>query len=162
MKEIILKSTPLHHAASEGHIELVELLIGNGAHIEALNNYNHTPLVKSIISGKIETTKLLLDCGAVFEWLFQQYSQSITSKSSLLDGGLHIASKYGHNKFAKVMIECGADENAVIILVLSLLLLQHYLLLTLIYWTMELMLIFLVQHIEENNHHLLLHYIIGA
>ena len=36
--------TPLHHAASDGHAEMVELLLERGAHINARDNYGRTAL----------------------------------------------------------------------------------------------------------------------
>ena len=36
--------SPLHHAAWNGHKEIVELLIVNGADVNAKDNYKSTPL----------------------------------------------------------------------------------------------------------------------
>ena len=36
--------TPLHYAVGEGHTKVVELLIANGADVNAKNNWNGTPL----------------------------------------------------------------------------------------------------------------------
>ena len=40
----ISESTPLHEAASDGRKEVVELLIANGADVNAKDNYGKTPL----------------------------------------------------------------------------------------------------------------------
>ena len=37
-------TTPLHHASSIGNTEVVQLLIDNGANINAKNNFGSTPL----------------------------------------------------------------------------------------------------------------------
>ena len=43
-----LKKTALHDAALEGHKEIVELLIDNGANVNAKNTIGETPLHQAV------------------------------------------------------------------------------------------------------------------
>ncbi len=56
--------TPLHYAASRGHMEVAEYLILKGATIDSLSQSNTTPLMMAVISGNEPLIKLLLDKGA--------------------------------------------------------------------------------------------------
>ena len=59
--------TALLYAASEGHTEIVELLLDRDADIEARNRYGDTALMYAIREGDIEIVKLLLDRDADIE-----------------------------------------------------------------------------------------------
>ena len=50
---------PLHLAADNGHKEMVELLIANGADVNAKNKNGNTPLDSSSLSKQTETADLL-------------------------------------------------------------------------------------------------------
>ena len=56
--------TPLHYAASNGHISVVKLLLENYAYIDAESPNGTTPLMMASMYGSPETVKLLLDEGA--------------------------------------------------------------------------------------------------
>ena len=51
------------HAAKNGHIEVVRLLLDNGADINA-NFFGSTALKYSAMNGHVEVVKFLLDKGA--------------------------------------------------------------------------------------------------
>jgi len=57
--------TPLHDAAFHGHKKVVEILIANGADVNA-RNYPHksTPLHLAAATGSVEIVKVLLEAGA--------------------------------------------------------------------------------------------------
>ncbi|KAL3849933.1 hypothetical protein ACJIZ3_011815 [Penstemon smallii] len=55
--------TPLHCASEKGHATLIQLLISNGADIEAVYDYE-TPLLAAASKGKKEAVKILLDHNA--------------------------------------------------------------------------------------------------
>lgn len=55
---------PIHYAATNGHLQIVQFLLGNGAMINALSPSETTPLMMAIGSGNDELIKYLLDNGA--------------------------------------------------------------------------------------------------
>jgi ankyrin repeat protein len=74
---------PIHHAARNGDTEIVRLLIGHGADVNAVNTRGHTVLYCAGGHGHVHTMQLLLDEGAdcdarfthdgktLLEWLAQ-------------------------------------------------------------------------------------------
>jgi cytohesin len=56
--------TPLHRAARYGDKELVELLIANGADVNAKDKWGYTPLLWAIFSRDKDMMKLLIAKGA--------------------------------------------------------------------------------------------------
>ncbi len=56
--------TPLHYAASSGHIPIIKMLLENYAYIDAESPNGSTPLMMAGMYGSIEAVKLLLDEGA--------------------------------------------------------------------------------------------------
>ena len=56
--------TPLHYAVVEGHTEVVELLIANGANVNAKDEEGWTPLHLTAYWGGKEITELLIAKGA--------------------------------------------------------------------------------------------------
>ena len=58
------KDSPLHNAAYWGHINIVELLLDNGAEVDIKNKYRNTPLHYAAWSGHREIVQLLLNAGA--------------------------------------------------------------------------------------------------
>jgi ankyrin repeat protein len=56
--------TPLHYAATNGHLAVLELLLENHAYIDAASPNSSTPLMMAAHYGSIAAVKLLLDAGA--------------------------------------------------------------------------------------------------
>ncbi len=59
--------TPLIHAVLSGRAELVELLIGAGARLEAGDDAKHTPLMYAVIAKNPAMVRLLFRAGARFD-----------------------------------------------------------------------------------------------
>lgn len=91
-------TTPLHHASSIGNTEVVQLLIVNGANINAKNNVGSTPLHYASTEGNTEVVNLLIDNGA-----------DINVKDHVDTTPLHKASFKGHTEVVKLLIDNGAD-----------------------------------------------------
>jgi ankyrin repeat protein len=58
--------SPIHYAATNGHLQIVQFLMANGAMINALSPSETTPLMMAIGSGNDDLIKYLLDNGADF------------------------------------------------------------------------------------------------
>lgn len=56
--------TPLHYAATGGHLALIELLLDHHAYIDAESPNGTTPLMMAAQYGSIDAVKLLLEAGA--------------------------------------------------------------------------------------------------
>ena len=95
-------STPLHHAAENGHLAICSLIIGN---IEdknpAENNNGYTALHYAAIKGHLDICKLIVE--------------KVKNKNPESFNGtpLHLAAKYGHLKICKLLIENGADKKQI-------------------------------------------------
>ncbi|OIP14656.1 MAG: hypothetical protein CO105_12395 [Comamonadaceae bacterium CG_4_9_14_3_um_filter_60_33] len=55
---------PLHYAATNGHLEVMQLLLAHYAYIDAASPNNTTPLMMAAHYGTPDSVKLLLDAGA--------------------------------------------------------------------------------------------------
>ena len=56
--------TPLHYAASNGHVDVIKLLLENYAYIDAESPNGTTPLMMASMYGSPEAVKLLVEEGA--------------------------------------------------------------------------------------------------
>ena len=56
--------TPLHYAATRGHLPVISLLLDNYAYIDANSPNNTTPLMMAAFYGTPSAVKLLLEAGA--------------------------------------------------------------------------------------------------
>jgi len=56
--------TPLHYAASNGHLEVINLLLDKYAYIDAASPNGTTPLMMAALYGTPAAVKLLLEAGA--------------------------------------------------------------------------------------------------
>ena len=124
------KSTPLQFAAQGGHKKIVELLIAegadvnanedgssplhiaanreiaelliaNGAEVNAKKGFGITPLHSALFVKRKEIAKLLIAKGA-----------DVNTKSEEGATPLHLAATSGHNEIVELLIAKGADVNA--------------------------------------------------
>jgi uncharacterized protein len=56
--------TPLHYAATKGHLEVINVLLENHAYIDAASPNGSTPLMMAAMYGTPSAVKLLLEAGA--------------------------------------------------------------------------------------------------
>jgi uncharacterized protein len=56
--------TPLHYAATHGHLSIMQLLLDEHAYIDAESPNGTTPLMMAALYGTAEAVKLLLEAGA--------------------------------------------------------------------------------------------------
>jgi ankyrin repeat protein len=98
----------LHLTVERGHVDIVKLLIQNGADVNAVDSEKCTSLHHVASTGHVTIAKLLIQSGADVNALMNgDYFNSEQNFTAL-----HIASKYGHVGVAKVLIQNGADVNA--------------------------------------------------
>ena len=93
------QKTPLHHAALNGHKDIVNLLLENYAEIDSLDEWNDTPLLHAVEKGHIDIVKLLLEnqsnINAINAW--KKWTP------------LHYASENGHTDIVKILIDKTTD-----------------------------------------------------
>lgn len=58
------EETALHVAAKEGHVEVVEVLLRNGARVDARSRFGWTPLIWAVACGGVDVATVLLQAGA--------------------------------------------------------------------------------------------------
>ena len=83
-------------------VEVAQLLIDAGSHVNSVTNTNITPLHEAVIRGRLDLVLYLTSVGAEID-------------SRALDGftPLHVAAQEGHEAIMKHLLEGGADSEAV-------------------------------------------------
>ncbi|KAH9061879.1 hypothetical protein EDB87DRAFT_1830686 [Lactarius vividus] len=95
-----LYETPLH-AAFKGDVEIVWLLLENGADVNIRDDLDRTPLHRASIAGFPDVVRWLLDHGVDLE--AQQFDHSTA---------LHLAACFGRLNVADVLVKHHAEVNA--------------------------------------------------
>ena len=80
---------PLHCAESEGHTQIVKLLLNYGADVTEMEEEGETPLLLASAAGHLEVVRMLVQAGA--DPLFHPYFGD-------LDDAVEIAKTNGHNE----------------------------------------------------------------
>jgi ankyrin repeat protein len=95
-----LDSTPLIVAAGKEHVEIVEILIGSGADVNATGEFDITALSETAIKGNNEIVTMLLEAGAEID------AVNKWGKTALM-----WAADYGQIDTVKLLLEAGADPS---------------------------------------------------
>ena len=126
--------TPLHAAAFWGYVDIVSLLIENGASIDQVSLNNDTPLNTACYHGRLDVAKFLLEKGADStipdeEGYLPIYSASLRHRNGVLDlfikrgddvnvvlpngswAPLHFASRYDAIECVDLLLQNGANPN---------------------------------------------------
>jgi len=90
--------TALHAAARNGHLEIVQYLVGQGASVSSTDAAGATPLHAAVESGNLEIVRLLVSKGA-----------SVNAKDSSGETPLHYAASYGNKAIATHLVDNGGD-----------------------------------------------------
>jgi ankyrin repeat protein len=126
------KETPMHVAASQGHINILSLLLDHGADVDVRNKTGETPLLRASWTGKREAGWYLIDRGADinapdernFTPVFVAFKGHVESARMLLERGavidiknrsgetpLHQAVRWAEIELVRLFLERGADPN---------------------------------------------------
>jgi ankyrin repeat protein len=92
--------TPLHYAASTGHVAVIEFLLENSAYIDAESPNGTTPLMMAAMYGTPESVKVLIQAGA-----------DLNIKNQLGLTALDFAVR-GNRQNSKELIETGLERLA--------------------------------------------------
>jgi len=95
----LFNGTPLHMAARQGHIEVAELLIANGADVN-VKYYDITPLDDAVGSGHKDIAELLITKSA-----------DVNAKGLGNSTPLHEAAVFGHMDVIELLLKNGAEVN---------------------------------------------------
>ncbi|KAF7365667.1 Ankyrin repeat protein [Mycena venus] len=94
-----MQGSALHFASAKGYTETVRLLLRRGANINAMNEGNCSALKLALLQGHNTTFQLLLENGA----------DTTTNNGGTV---LQLASKHGRTEIVHLLLEKGADINA--------------------------------------------------
>jgi ankyrin repeat protein/beta-lactamase regulating signal transducer with metallopeptidase domain len=120
------EGTPLHTAASEGHNNVIDVLIRHGADLNAKAFGGFTPLTVAVLTGHADSAKLLAERGAELDLLgaagvgrLDVVRRMVTAdppktESAVAAGmtALHAAAMGGHLDVIQFLLSKGADPNA--------------------------------------------------
>ena len=94
-------ATPLHIVSSRGHLEIVKLLIGKNALVNARTKNQSTPFYLACQEGHVDVARYLFENGALLEALYNDGSTA-----------LYIAAHEGHQDVVSFLLENNAQVMA--------------------------------------------------
>ena len=92
--------TPMHVAATAGHVDILSLLLEHGAYVDGLGIKDQTPLHRASANAKVKTGKFLLDRGA-----------DVNARDNDGSTPLFLAA-FEEAEFARMLLQHGARINA--------------------------------------------------
>ena len=118
--------THLHEAGLNGHIDVVRLLLANGADVNAKDDKGNTPLHWAAMLGHQDVSELLLENKAdvniheaaasgfleKIKALIKDHPDLVSSKDQLGETPLHYAADHGYINVVRLLLDNGADVNA--------------------------------------------------
>ena len=131
------KETPLHRAAGHKKIETVRLLVSEGANLESRDKYGFTPLHEAVFMKNGDSIEYLIESGADVNSVTNHgvsvlhtaitYTVYTELVRMLIEAGakvnysipkhelfpLHYAMEERHGKVFDLLIDAGADVNAI-------------------------------------------------
>ena len=90
-------NTPLHWASYNGHLQMAQLLLNNGAEIDKVRYDGSTPLIIASRYGHLEVVKLLIE-----------HQADVQLKTKWGETALYYARKRGRTAIEKALEEAGA------------------------------------------------------
>ena len=103
-------AVPLIEAGCEGHLEIAQLLLANGANVNAigdvLGGLVETPLTAAAWEGHFQVAKLFIDNGADVNFEVSDKGISANYSAPLL-----VAARTGQKEFVGLLLANGADVN---------------------------------------------------
>lgn len=72
----LLGNTALTYACAGGFVDIVKVLLNEGANIEDHNENGHTPLMEAASAGHVEVARILLDHGAGINTHSNEFKES--------------------------------------------------------------------------------------
>ena len=94
------RRAPLHEAAANGHVEVVQLLLDNDAEVNIKTEGSATPLHYASRGGHVDVMRVLLEAGA-----------NVAERGTGCGTPLQWAAADGHLKAAELLLEYQADIN---------------------------------------------------
>uniref|UniRef100_A0A3P8T2I2 Ankyrin repeat and KH domain containing 1 n=1 Tax=Amphiprion percula TaxID=161767 RepID=A0A3P8T2I2_AMPPE len=98
---VIFSNTALTYACAGGFVDVVKVLLKEGANIEDHNENGHTPLMEAASAGHVEVARVLLEYGAGIN----------THSNEFKESALTLACYKGHLDMVRFLLEAGADQE---------------------------------------------------